>query len=359
MYRKAGFPCPLYTNPADHLLDVITPPKNDEGNISFEQQAAVDEAIIQSQPPLYIDLNMGVNKRLVQMANLPLNPTWIKQIEILCRRNLREQSRKLNVIIISLIQTILMAVLIGTVFLNIGHGQKSIVRREPVIFFCVINQGVFGALMVINSFPVERTLTLRERASGTYFASAYFTAKIIADTLVQLPVPIVFSCVVYFLVGLEATVGKFFLFTLFIILCSIASTSLALMVSAICKTTDMSVTVLPMVLEVARLFGGFLLAPSRLPKYFTWIDALSYVKYSFVGASLTELQGLKLSCDGLRNTMINATYNITETCVQTGEELIQERGYDYLNIGSCIGILIGFIFFCRTWAFIGVRFLKH
>jgi ATP-binding cassette subfamily G (WHITE) protein 2 len=72
------------------------------------------------------------------------------------------------------------------------------------------------------------------------------------------------------------------------------------MISALCRTTDMSVTVLPMVLEVARLYGGFLLAPSRLPKYFAWIDALSYIKYSFVGASLNELYGLKLSCDGLK-----------------------------------------------------------
>jgi hypothetical protein len=35
-------------------------------------------------------------------------------------------------------------------------------------------------------------LTLRERASGTYFASAYFTAKVLADTLIQIPVPIIF-----------------------------------------------------------------------------------------------------------------------------------------------------------------------
>jgi len=56
----------------------------------------------------------------------------------------------------------------------------------------VINQGVFGALMVINSLPVERALSLRERVSGTYFASGYFTAKVIADTLVQAPVPIIF-----------------------------------------------------------------------------------------------------------------------------------------------------------------------
>jgi ATP-binding cassette subfamily G (WHITE) protein 2 len=161
----------------------------------LEQQAANDEAIIKAQPPLDIDLNMGVNKRLSQMSNLSCNPTWHKQVRILFRRNVREQFRKIHIIITSILQTIIMAVLIGTVFLKIGNTQKSIVRREPVLFFCAINQGVFGALTVINSFPVERTLTLRERASGTYFASAYFTAKILSDTLVQLPIPILFVCI--------------------------------------------------------------------------------------------------------------------------------------------------------------------
>ena len=202
MFRAAGFPCPLYTNPADHILDVITPPKNGPSNnsepaISVEQQAANDESIIKAQPPLDIDLNMGVHKRLVQMSNLPLNPTWLTQIRILIRRNLREQSRKMNILITSVLQTVIMAVLIGTVFFRIGHTQTSIVRREPVIFFCAINQGVFGALTVINSFPVERTLTLRDRASGTYFASAYFIAKVLADLLVQLPIPIIFVCILF------------------------------------------------------------------------------------------------------------------------------------------------------------------
>jgi len=161
----------------------------------LEQQAANDAAIIKAQPPLDIDLNMGVNKRLGQMSNLSCNPTWHKQVRILIRRNVREQFRKIHIIITSILQTIIMAILIGTVFLKIGNTQKSIVRREPVLFFCAINQGVFGALTVINSFPVERTLTLRERASGTYFASAYFTAKILSDTLVQLPIPILFVCI--------------------------------------------------------------------------------------------------------------------------------------------------------------------
>lgn len=116
----------------------------------------------------------------------------------------------------------------------------------------------------------------------------------------------------------------------------------------------MSVTVLPMVLEVARLFGGFFLAPSRLPKYFSWLDALSYIKYTFVGASLNELGGLVLSCPS------NSTGNATAApCFTNGEYFIEERGYNYISIGGCIGVLLSFIIFCRLVAFAGVRFLKH
>jgi hypothetical protein len=138
---------------------------------------------------------------------------------------------------------------------------------------------------------------------------------------------------------------------LLMLLCSIASTSLALMVSALCKTTDMSVTVLPMVLEVSRLFGGFFLAPSRLPKYFYWLDALSYIKYTYVGTSLNELEGLKLTCTNSDREKFS--------CIENGEIIIRGLGLDYINIVGCIGALVGYIVICRLIAFLGVRFLKH
>lgn len=163
----------------------------------------------------------------------------------------------------------------------------------------------------------------------------------------------------YFLIGFQLDANKFFIFMVIISLCSIVSTSLALMVSALCRTTTLSVTVLPMVLELTRLFGGFFIAPKRVPIYLSWIDALSYIKYTFVGAALNELSGLTLNCEGLRTFVFNATYNLTEKCITNGEELIVERGYGYLNVGGCIGILIGFAIFCRGVAFLGVRFLKN
>lgn len=68
-------------------------------------------------------------------------------------------------------------------------------RREPSLLFCAVNQDIFTALMVIYSFPTERTL-------GTYYASTYSGAKIVAEMLIELPI----------------SLQKFFLFMLFMLL---------------------------------------------------------------------------------------------------------------------------------------------
>ncbi len=50
-----------------------------------------------------------------------------------------------------LLQNIIMAVLIGTAYLQIGDDQASQVKRQPALFFVCVNQGVFGGLILINS----------------------------------------------------------------------------------------------------------------------------------------------------------------------------------------------------------------
>jgi len=68
---------------------------------------------------------MSVNKRLVQMNNLPLNPASFTQVQILLRRTFQEQFRQSRIIITPLIKIIIMSVLIGTIFLKIDNTQKK------------------------------------------------------------------------------------------------------------------------------------------------------------------------------------------------------------------------------------------
>jgi ATP-binding cassette subfamily G (WHITE) protein 2 len=190
-------------------------------------------------------------------------------------------------------------------------------------------------------------LVLRERAAGTYHASAYFLAKNLAEFLFQLPAPILFSCIVYWLIGLAPTAGQFFVFTAFMVLGSVAATSMALMVSALARTTDLAVTILPMSLEVFRLFGGFFLPPASLPNYYVWLDALSYVKYAYTAISQSQLSGMMFTC-GPADT----------NCILEGQQMINQRGLDYISVGGCAGVLIAMTILYRLIAYLGVRFIK-
>lgn len=445
LFSDCGFAVPHYSNPADHLLDVLTPPLNaDSGSSAPEPEEdetmcimvtgasgkedskrggkegatdathlhALDKDALehdmehlgltvslsralasrsaqsfsrgleleqmvsrvkqsQPKPPLVrtasqrpdeaneamliskfqqpeVDLGFGLDKpRLNDREPVP----WVRQFRILMHRNLKEAWRKRSTLVTSMLQTIIMAVFISTVFLRIGTSQSSTTRRQPVLFFLCVNMGMFGAMSIINSFPSERALMLRERAAGTYYVSAYFLAKSTVDTLISLPLPIVFSVITYWLSGLQPVASKFVIFIIFMILSNLSATSLALMISALCKTTELSVTVLPMVLELARLFGAYFLPPINMPMGFRWIDALSYVNYAYVGVSQNELNGLDLYCKP--DELVDGRCPIT-----SGQQTIDALGLDYISIGGCIGVLCGYIIFCRGVAYLAIKYIK-
>lgn len=110
--------------------------------------------------------------------------------------------------------------------------------------------------------------------------------------------------------------------------------------------------VLPMALEVCRLYGGFFLSPANLPVYFRWLDALSYIKYTYIGISLNELQGLVLTCT-------EAQRDSDGSCpVNNGEETIMQLGLNKYSVQLCAGILVVYIVVCRFIAYLGMRLVK-
>jgi len=121
---------------------------------------------------------------------------------------------------------------------------------------------------------------LRERAAGTYYVSAYFLGKTLADMVFQAPAPIIFTCVVYPLTGLSWTSKQFFRFLAFMVLDSFAATSVANAISCIFVSIELSTVVLAMAYEWVRLYGGWFISPAQIELYPDWkfADVLSYIK---------------------------------------------------------------------------------
>jgi ATP-binding cassette subfamily G (WHITE) protein 2 len=208
-----GMPCPAGTNPADHLIEVISPHHD-------------DETLREGVRTVPIDLSMGVEKHFHWKKD---GVNWLQQFSILCRRNLQQYVRRVDIILINFISTSLIACFIGG---GIWYQQQNTYTQAttlpPSLFFGCVTQGIFASLQCVNSFPGERTVMLRERAAGSYYVSAYFMAKTAIDMLTNLWPPVLFTCIAYPMLGYQYKASKFFIYMAFMILDNMAAVSLSI-----------------------------------------------------------------------------------------------------------------------------------
>jgi ATP-binding cassette, subfamily G (WHITE), member 2 len=337
--KSLGFECPVEMSIADHILEVISP--------THEYHEMINDANQKLMVP--VNLSLGADKgHFFNSANRAR--TWLQQFTILFQRNLQQYLRNSDIIFMNFVVTVLIAIFIGRgLWYQIGTGQDSIPLRVPSLFFTCITQGILGSLQAINSFPSERAIMLRERQAGTYQVSAYFMAKTAVDMLSQSWPPMLFSCIVYFMIGYQKKATKFFYYMLFMTLDALAATSLATCVTCFCVSVELTSVVLSLFFEIARLFGGFFASPLQVKDIPNWkfADALSYIKYAFMGLVLNELRGLELECP------------TGTTCTYTdGNDIIYASGYEEYSISFCIGILIVLIVGWRFLAYLGLRYIK-
>ena len=339
--EKTGFKkMPEGDNPADFLIECLSGGKDSAENDAIEKAAKL-------KPPVDLTMGSGLSFYSKEFSIR----VWLTQYIVLSKRCLQQYIRRSDIIYMNLATIIIMSIFIsfGTWY-QIGNTQDSIAKRVPSLFFCCVCQGIVAALQCISSFPLERSIILRERAAGAYYVSAYFLAKSTVDILSVCWGPTIFCAIVYPSIGYQGNARKFFIYLMFMLLDSLSALSLATLVACACVSVEMSTVVLSIVLEITRLYGGFFISPLQMEDQEGWkfANALSYLTYSFMGVTVNELTDLKLTCTDAQISKNN--------CFTTGEQIMISKGYDKFSIGYCIGIGIVFIFGCRLFSFFFLRF---
>jgi hypothetical protein len=144
---------------------------------------------------------------------------------------------------------------------------------------------------------------MRERLAGWYGASAYVMAKALTEILFQFNMyPLLFTCIVYFLIGYQRTSTHFFIFLGFMLLCSFTANSVAILVSAVTGKIILAAAALPLAMEVTRLFGAYYMNPTSLPVYFEWLQGISYITYVYSGTMINEFTSLQIGCNATAGT---------------------------------------------------------
>lgn len=341
-----GMDVPLGKNPADFLLDMLS-----KDDLSGDCSKKVDD-IQKMYSNANIDMTAGSDRPDFREKE---RPTWFEQVQILLHRNLLLYYRRWDIFVMNLLVAVFIGFAVSTSsFMNMGNDQQSVFLRQTSLNLSVVSQGVVASIQSTHSIPMERALTLRERSAGSYYISAYFTARTIADLCFQIWPPIIFSIIAYNIIGYQDSVDKFFIYLVFMVLSSLCATSLATMLSCICVSIDLTTVVLSVAFETSRLFAGLFIPPADMAEYpqFVWVDALSLFKYSCIGVYLNEFSGLPLTCTPQQISQNTCTFT-------SGNDVIETLEYDQYTIGGCIGSMIALYFGFRLIAYLALRYLKN
>lgn len=330
-FSKLGFCCPDEYNPGDYLIDLIskdtrTPEAEKESvdrilllqNAYIEHQQLVDKSNVHQSDGNVIDSIAKATNDISTFKTIDSDIDFnriFNNLKLLSWRSWTEQSRDIPTISIKLISNIFFSLLIGGIYSNIGYDQKSIHNRTGLLFFVAINSAFNSVFSVLNTFPKEKNIVNRERSMGAYDTLSYFTSKVFVEMPLNVVPSLIYSCILYYIVGLNSKTFGFFI--LILMLETVVSISLGMMVSAFAPSVEAANAIGPPFLIIGILFGGFYISVRSLPIVANWIPYISFIRWSFESLCINEFQGLRFNCDGVD----------PQACITTGEQQLNRLDY--------------------------------
>ncbi len=295
-FTDAGFPTPPEFNPADFFLDVVSMDyrsPEEEGASRRRIQLLADrygaegrgltarESVDAGQASDMKALNEGV-----AFPNGPLTEFWL----LLCR-SWKQSSRDRLPQAITLFQTIVIGFTLAALYSDLSNSTTPVQDETGILFFiCIFS--AFGAMFgALNSFPTERGVVNRERASKMYHLLPYYMARFVCDIPLRVGQGVLFGCIVYWIVGLNPSAAAFFTFVAVLIVEGLAAQGLGIAVSAGAPNEKVALALAPAVTVVLILFGGFYVNEDTIPVWLSWIKYLSHLYWAFMCLTINDFKG--------------------------------------------------------------------
>ncbi|CAM9650413.1 unnamed protein product [Scytosiphon promiscuus] len=312
-FESIGHPCPSFFNPADHYIRVMSrDPASPEDSARRIEAAAEgyrqSKTLMQSDARSLLMTGMGAQESKhaedleANTSKAPLGAgaehmaktsskkvyqaSWGSQVVEVYKRTLIMYRREPVLTKARLAQTVVVAIFVGLIFLQLGNTQADVQSTMGLLYFVAINQGIIGTIGVLQVFPNEMPVFLREHDSGAYRVSSYFFGRTLAEIPIQVFFPALFSIIVYLLCGFALEARPISLFILYVVFTANAAISLGYIVSALAKSVDVALALGPMILMPLIIFGGLLINLSDIPNYFLWYSILSFIQYGYKGISI-------------------------------------------------------------------------
>ncbi|XP_067141644.1 protein white-like [Centruroides vittatus] len=318
-FSSLGYICPLTFNPADYYIQVLAIQPG------FEER---DKQIINKICNWYDASSFGKNEEWNQHGGYELSEvyhkvkskkaSWFVQFYMLLWRALLEAFRNPSIMTIRTFQKIFLALMIGSIYFQVKINQAGIMAVNGAIFVFITENTFPSMYGVLQTFPQELPVFLRENQNGIYRVDAYYLSKIISLIPGFIFEPVLFTVISYWMIGLNSDLDRFFLTMLIIVLTANTASACGFFFSAACASPTLAMTILVPIDVVLMITGGIFINLKTLSKYISWLQYLSWFRYSNEALMVVQWENVhNITCSSRKDI----------PCVREGVEVIEDFGF--------------------------------
>lgn len=278
--------------------------------------------------------------------------SWLNQFSILLERGIKVRRHECFDTL-RVFQVIAASLLAGILWWHSDY--RNVQDRLGLLFSIAVFWGVLPATSATFTFPQERAIFMKERASGMYTLSSYFMAKIIGDMPMELILPIIFLTITYWMSGLKPELGAFLLTVMVILGYVLVSQGLGLAFGALIMDSKQASTVVTVTMLAFVLIGGFYV--HNIPPCISWMRYISSTFYAYKllvsiqygdGREISSLMGCTATGGHLNH------HEVTAIC-----KFIQEDIERQMHPIFCAGIMLLMFVGYRVVAYLALRCRRY
>lgn len=329
-FNALHYPCPDFVNPADFIFtNVLYTLKNTmeyrgvqtggalpdsdwsrKQKDKFDQQQAEEKKRIEGLLDAW--QHSDAYEKLMKQVNSPTpgyvpsdselrhfsTSSFATQFRLLFNRSWRNQQRNRMLSQAQFVQTTVIATIVGLIYLQLSDNQASVQNRVGAIFFIAVNPFMSCCMANLGGFGGERAVFVREYRSHMYSLPAFFFSRLCVIIPINIMLPCWLSVITYFLIGFRHDNASHFFIYLLITVCSANSGTLfGIFICCAIPNLSVALAVGPMMIMPLMIFSGFYVNLDSIGPWFSWIQYISPIKYSFTALMLNEFTGLSLTYD--------------------------------------------------------------
>ncbi|KAF2210009.1 hypothetical protein CERZMDRAFT_100060 [Cercospora zeae-maydis SCOH1-5] len=315
---------------------------------AYEQENPIGN---QTELQDFREFKADVQSRYTRPAS-PYTLSVLMQIKLNTKRAFQRILGDPPATIAPIVMNIVIALLIGSIYYGTPNDTASFAARGATLFFAILIC-VFSAINEVNALYEQRPIVEKHKSYAFYHPATEAIAGVVIDVIPKFLLATAFNLVIYFLSGLRAEPGNFFLYFLITYMATFIMAALFRSIAALSSTVSQAMTFCGVLLLASGVYTGFILPTQYMRDWFSWIRWINPVFYGFEILVSNEFHGREYDCAAFVPNYANMTGD-TFVCSSQGAVAGREKvqgdafigaafGYTYDHVWRNVGILVAFL----------------